>query len=274
MNKYYVYGHYFKDTDELFYIGKGSGARSTKNDRSENWKNAVADREWYVKLLCENLTNAEALDLEQKLIEANLGKLINLKISTKTIEIPSEVFNAVYYDETSPTGLRYAKPSIGSNGRIYKSCGDIAGILMTTSNKKKKRYAFQYGGVKYYVHRIVYGLFHKLSLDKVIDHINGDSCDNRIENLREVTQQQNTRNLKRELTSTGVIGVTRVQRKRLKSATYIASARTLDGKLIQKEFGVKSYGEDKAFALAVEWRKQKIKELNEQGAGYSDRHGT
>jgi hypothetical protein len=274
MNKYYVYGHYFKDTDELFYIGKGSGARSTKNDRSANWKHAVADREWYVKILHDNLTNSEALDLEQNLIQDNLSTLINVKINTRTIEIPAEVFSAVYYDETSPTCLRYAKPSIGITGRIYKSCGDIAGVLMITSNKKKKRYAFQYNGVKYYVHRIVYGLFHKLSLDKVIDHINGDSCDNRIENLREVSQQQNARNLKREPNSTGVVGVTKVKRKRLKSATYIASAYTLDGKLIQKEFGVKTYGEERAFALAVQWRQQKIKELNEQGAGYSDRHGT
>lgn len=43
------------------------------------------------------------------------------------------------------------------------------------------------------VHRIIFYLHHGY-LPDVVDHINGDVDDNRIENLREVTVQQNTWN--------------------------------------------------------------------------------
>jgi hypothetical protein len=43
---------------------------------------------------------------------------------------------------------------------------------------------------------------------KEVDHINGDSCDNRLVNLREVNHQQNMRNAKRRSdNSSGATGV-------------------------------------------------------------------
>lgn len=50
------------------------------------------------------------------------------------------------------------------------------------------------GGVKkVYLHQIIFGKTHE---GKVIDHITGNTFDNRIENLREVTVQENNRNRK------------------------------------------------------------------------------
>lgn len=40
-----------------------------------------------------------------------------------------------------------------------------------------------------------------------------------------------------------------------------------------KSFSFNVYGEEKAFALAVQYRKDQIKRLNELGYGYSDNHG-
>ena len=48
-------------------------------------------------------------------------------------------------------------------------------------------------GVRYRVHRLVFMMFHGYMPDTV-DHINGDSTDNRIENLRAATRSQNQQN--------------------------------------------------------------------------------
>lgn len=61
-----------------------------------------------------------------------------------------------------------------------------------------------------FIHRLIF-LMHYGFLPKVIDRINGDKLDNRIENLREATQQQNTFNRKvRANTKSGVKGVSYV----------------------------------------------------------------
>jgi len=68
--------------------------------------------------------------------------------------------------------------------------GDIAGYIESTGYKR-----FTINAKSYLVHRIVF-LMHKGYLPKTIDHINGDRLDNRIENLRAVTANQNQHNRK------------------------------------------------------------------------------
>jgi hypothetical protein len=70
----------------------------------------------------------------------------------------------------------------------------------------------------YYVHRIIY-LWHHGHMPKVIDHINNNSLDNRIENLREATQSQNCANQRlNKNNKSGAKGVTH----NAKSKKYIA----------------------------------------------------
>lgn len=59
----------------------------------------------------------------------------------------------------------------------------------------------------YYVHRIIYKLCTGLEPD-IIDHINGNPVDNRIENLRSVSNAENSRNASVNINNTsGVSGV-------------------------------------------------------------------
>ena len=60
---------------------------------------------------------------------------------------------------------------------------------------------------RFLVHRIVWKLIHGTEPGQVLDHLNGDRADNCIENLREVTPQQNTFNARSKANKTGFKGV-------------------------------------------------------------------
>lgn len=63
-------------------------------------------------------------------------------------------------------------------------------------------------GCKLRAHRVAWALVHGQWPQGEIDHINGITDDNRLENLREVTGQENQRNSKRPANNTsGVVGV-------------------------------------------------------------------
>jgi hypothetical protein len=76
----YVYGHYRKDTKELFYVGKGTGKRAwSERHRNRYWKNVVNKHGFNVKILHDNLTDEEAFNKEKELIaEVGLENLTNM----------------------------------------------------------------------------------------------------------------------------------------------------------------------------------------------------
>jgi len=77
---------------------------------------------------------------------------------------------------------------IWKNHRWSRKNGSVAGVisrcgyLMVAINRKR-----------YLVHRIVW-IWHKGELPDVLDHINGDKTDNRIDNLRPTTMSENAWN--------------------------------------------------------------------------------
>ena len=86
-------------------------------------------------------------------------------------------------DPTSPSGLRWIKcPSPA----VKK--GDVAGHLHQNSG----RWIVKFKSKLYLAYRIVFYLAHRKDpKDFQIDHINGDTSNNCIENLRSATPQQN-----------------------------------------------------------------------------------
>ena len=94
--------------------------------------------------------------------------------------------------------LRYC----GETGKIYwvknrtkAKAGSEAGYLNPDGYRR-----VQFGSLMM-THRVVWLLIHREWPDGEIDHIDGDRTNNRIENLRVVTQSQNMRNKKSQSSS-------------------------------------------------------------------------
>jgi len=186
----------------------------------------------------------------------------------------SEVF---YYDETSPSCLRWAVdiPYRGLLGgaALKRKVGDVAGTLQKANKKSGSRWKVKYKQKAYMAHRIVYSLHHtEMSVDQVVDHRDGDATNNKIDNLRLVSQEINARNGRiRSNNKTGYTGVT--YRVVNGFEYFVAGWVNANGKQGNKYFSIAKLGEELAEFLAAEYRRHQIDLLNLQGAGYTDRHG-
>jgi hypothetical protein len=172
-------------------------------------------------------------------------------------------------DVNSPTGLVW---KINSTGSI--KVGNVAGYINTNKRTGRKclLLSFKYSG--WLIHRILWVMRNGyIDNDLNIDHIDGNALNNSVENLRLVQPCINSRNRKQSCNnSSGVTGVNFVVDKN--GDTY-ARARwaNLEGKYREKHFNCKNLGILEAFAMACAYRDKIITELNNCGAGYSDRHG-
>lgn len=106
---------------------------------------------------------------------------------------------AVVYDETSPSCLRWVSPR---SNRV--KAGDVAGSF----NKNLGYWQINVLGRLTYNHIVIAKLFGIHSDGLQVDHINRDKSDNRIANIRVVTQRDNLLNKGvRKDSSSGVTGV-------------------------------------------------------------------
>jgi hypothetical protein len=185
----------------------------------------------------------------------------------------------VYYDENSPSGLLHARDICYGNGKtlVKARTGDIAGSIAKSGYYVYNSYKY---GI-FQVHRIIWILKYKVDIpvDCIIDHINGDKTDNHTDNLRIVSDAENNRNTKIYSNNTsGKVGVyfdTKIWQNGTRQVRYYwkASWMELDGTQKTKSFSIDKYGLLPAMKMACDYRLERIKELNVQGAGYTTRHG-
>jgi hypothetical protein len=110
--------------------------------------------------------------------------------------------------------------------------------------------------------------------DTIIDHIDGNPHNNRIENLRLSSFFENARNTKKDARNTsGETGVyLNKATSRRKSSYWVAFWRE-NGNIKTKAFSIDIFGNEEAFTMAAIYRKQQIARLNSYGYGYTERHG-
>jgi hypothetical protein len=150
MNNFYVYGHFTKNSNELFYIGKGKGERAHEliNGRSIWWNNIVNKHGVEIKILYNNLTESESLLLETQLIkqygrrDLGTGCLVNMTdggegSSGRITSIESR--NKMSLAKTGKTLSIEHKKKLSD---AHKNVSDEAKRKMSDSKRGKKRTPF------------------------------------------------------------------------------------------------------------------------------------
>jgi len=119
MKKYYIYAHLRKDTNNIFYIGKGSGNRAYfENNRSLFWKRIVNKYGYNVKILKSNLTEEEAYNLETNFIssEKNNGNCeANFTLGGDGVRVEKR-----WWNEKISNSLKGIKRKTGKANKNFK----------------------------------------------------------------------------------------------------------------------------------------------------------
>jgi hypothetical protein len=170
-----------------------------------------------------------------------------------------------YYDETSSTCLRWKQDKfVGKNYNVHRIVKDSE-----AGSRGQRRMSAMLNDKGYSVHHIVLYL-HSIEVPKnyVVDHIDGNPFNNKISNLRVVSQAVNARNQKKsKLNTSGSTGVS------LHMNSYWKAYWNEGDKQKVKYFSISEHGNKGAKDLAINYRKDQIMKLNENNYGYSDRHG-
>ena len=185
----------------------------------------------------------------------------------------NEIFEYIEYNESSITNLIAIKNRVLWNGRIVWSELDDVGSFTFRKNGDAKCIRICFNNKVYYAHNLVWEIHTGRKVTKIIDHIDGNPFNNKIDNLREVDFTSNARNVQLSpRNKTGVVGVCLTSSSNGDYIYYEAFVSDLNGKLIRKKFNFTSDKEE-AFQKACNWRKEQLELLNSLGAGYTQRHG-
>ena len=109
---------------------------------------------------------------------------------------------------------------------VYRSpnakAGDVAG-----GDNGRGYIKINVDGVSHYAHRLVWLYVHGKFPDKNIDHINGNTFDNRVSNLRDVQQGINLQNQKQARSDNKSCGLLGVSRDKSKWSAQISTDKKL-----------------------------------------------
>lgn len=171
----------------------------------------------------------------------------------RTDRYKKEICDLFEYNPSSPSGLVWKNTKGRGNNLVLK--GSFAGF-----KGSRKRWQVSHNKKVYFTHIIVWLFFNELDENKIIDHIDGNVSNNKIENLRSVPQKINCRNKRKQSNNTsGVTGVSYNKQRKTWVVYYV-----LDSKVIHERLPTK----EKAIERRLEIETTLLKHKD-----YSNRHG-
>ena len=182
----------------------------------------------------------------------------------------SELSEYFKLDENSPSGLvrirsKWNNPIASQN----------VGVRGFETNGDPNGWSLRFKNTEYKVHRIIWTLVYgEIDSSLVVDHLDGNPFNNSISNLKVKTQKNNSRNQRLHSNSTTGHSGVHLMNDPKGYQYYVARWNELDGYRKSKCFSVLELGDAVAKALAIEYRKKQIQRLMEEGADYTERHGT
>lgn len=266
-NRYCVYLHRRKLDNKPFYIGSGvQGQRDlSKDGRSKAWHSFISGGEFISEVLHPCLTKTESLLKEQEELLHSTYELVNIHKPIIHFDLDLKLINEyLKYDPSSKTYLTWLKTAANCS-----KVGGCAGSITTSKSGIKESGTVNLLGKKLKIHRIIWVMFgNKIEENYVIDHIDNNPHNNSIDNLRCVSQAVNARNKVIPKKHDLPYGIN------IRGGKYPAysTSVTFNGERKCKHFSIKKYGNDKALAMAKEFRLTGILELNLLGAEYSNNH--
>jgi len=168
--------------------------------------------------------------------------------------------------------------------QYFKYSTDSPSGLVNLKNKKVGYIKYDKGcqywrtmknGKSLFVHRLIWTIIKgDIPKNMVINHIDNNGLNNRIENLELCTISENNRRTKMHtgngLRKDNILQITGVSVLKVGKYTYTVSKVRYNKFLYTKQFSHLYYSLEESIELAIQWRAKKIKELNEMGAGFTD----
>lgn len=236
------------------YVGSGTieraNRRTAKSNRGKLYEEFVlANGKLEVEIIARNLSKIDAENLERELYDKYKETILNYRKPSSEQLMSKVMFqDYLFYDETSITGLRWKVDGSGKGGGNIRKDAP-AGTL------KRGYYITGLNSREYRNHRII-ALLHDMDISgKVIDHIDRNTLNNKINNLRVVTQQENAYNRSQQLNN--ISGATGVNWHKL-SGCWVAQWKE-NKKNCVRYFLLSDYDSpDDAFRAAVEYRERMV----------------
>lgn len=172
-------------------------------------------------------------------------------------------------DEKSPSGIMRIKDKNLKNFEGWR-----VGYKHFESNGNPRAWGLKFQERLYVVHRIIWVLTYG-SIDSalVIDHLDGDPFNNKINNLSLKTTAGNMKNQRKY--SNNTTGITGVKLTDAGGGMFYYTAQWYELNKYQKKkhFSIQKLGWEEAKTLATAYREEQIQRLILEGAEYTERHG-